>query len=255
MRIYGATDKGKARSRNEDAFAAKMLADDLCLLCVCDGMGGEAGGKEASSLAIEAFCDAVADFCRNNYDKESGTFPYKTTGDITAALSHGVSAANKDVRSAAREDPSLGGMGSTLAAALIAGKDIYGVYIGDSRIYLLQNGALTRLSHDHSFVQHLVDIGEISQEEAKHDKRRNLITKAVGAGALTAPDTFTLRVEDENAKILLCSDGLSSLVSDEEILMDISNENLSVTNAVHSLIRRANERGGSDNITVVLGLL
>ena len=159
MVIYGTTDKGIKRSANQDSFFAAEIADGLALVAVCDGMGGAAGGSEASTLAAKVFAEECRKFAENSYNSELKCFTVSTE-EIGKAMADAAKRANTAVFSAATENEGLHGMGTTLAAAFVTSDILYGVNVGDSRVYLCSNdGSLRRLSKDHSYVQYLVDMG------------------------------------------------------------------------------------------------
>jgi protein phosphatase len=201
-------------------------------------MGGAAGGSLASSTAANAFSEYVLENIQTYKD------------DICTLLSDALASANGCVYEKAQADRELSGMGTTICAVLALGEKLYCLSVGDSRIYLLKNGRMTRLSHDHSYVQTLVDAGQITEEEARNHPNRNIITKAVGTENSVDGDVFVL---DETCadKILICSDGLCGYVDDvktEEIINNCRN----CEEAVNALVDKANEAGGFDNITAVI---
>jgi protein phosphatase len=251
MIFYGKTDVGKKRSENQDCFGYKKLDNGMILLAVCDGMGGANGGQIASTLALDAFLS----FC------ESELPHAQDTHSIKSVLASAVHKANSDVFNTASKNEDLRGMGSTLAAALIcqSSGELYIVNIGDSRIYAISSLECNQLSHDHSYVQYLVDIGELTPEKARTHPKKNLITKAIGveesvnADIDKISDTEICRAENESVYLLLCSDGLTGMVNDEDIQsILISDSDRSVAEKVDSLVSLANEHGGNDNITVIV---
>lgn len=249
MVIYGTTDKGRKRASNQDSFLAEQLAEGLALLVVCDGMGGAAGGAEASKLAIDTFSASAKKFAEGHYNADLHCFAVSAE-EIGAALTEAAGLANTAVYNAAKADESLSGMGTTLAAAFLTSDILYGINVGDSRVYIYnkENG-IRRLSKDHSFVQYLVDMGEISELEAKYNSQRNIITRAIGIAPEVEPDTFVAIAE--NSRALICSDGLTAHLDDsalEKILFDLT---ISAEDVAKTFVTLANEAGGTDNITVV----
>ena len=251
MIFYGKTDTGKKRTENQDCFGYKKLDNGMIILAVCDGMGGANGGKTASTLALDAFLS----FC------ESELPLAQDSASIKSVLSSAVHKANGDVFRAANENEELRGMGSTLAAALILenSSELYIVNIGDSRIYAISSLECNQLSHDHSYVQYLVDIGELTPEKARNHPKKNLITKAIGVEESASADIDKIsdaeicRAENEPVYLLLCSDGLTGMVNDEDIQKAlVSNPDLSLEEKVNSLVALANKNGGNDNITVIV---
>ncbi|MBQ7011736.1 MAG: Stp1/IreP family PP2C-type Ser/Thr phosphatase [Clostridia bacterium] len=249
MVIYGTTDKGKKRSSNQDSFLAEQLAEGLSLLVVCDGMGGAAGGAEASALAIKAFSDSARNYAKEHYNAQMHCFAVSAE-EIGAAMTEAARIANTAVYQAAKENEDLSGMGTTLAAAFLTSDILYGINVGDSRIYLCnkENG-IRRLSKDHSFVQYLVDMGEISELEAKYNSQRNIITRAIGIAPEVEPDTFVAIAE--NGRALLCSDGLTAHLDDSALEKVLSDFTISAEDVSKTFVTLANEAGGTDNITVV----
>lgn len=232
MKTYGRTDVGMLRHENQDAFGIFPLKDAV-LAVLCDGMGGEAGGKAAAEICVSAFRDA--------YD--GGEIP---TAD---ALCHTLSFANTAIQKEAKRQ-GYDRMGTTVVAALVTPEEMTLLWVGDSRAYLLRDGELLRLTRDHSYVQELIDCGTISEREARNHYHRNLLTRAVGAKRRVEADTLALPAK-EGDRLLLCSDGLFGMVEEKEIL-DILTEAESLALVTHELICAANFRGGEDNVTVVL---
>lgn len=249
MVIYGTTDKGIKRSANQDSFFAAEIADGLALVAVCDGMGGAAGGSEASTLAAKVFAEECRKFAENSYNSELKCFTVSTE-EIGKAMADAAKRANTAVFSAATENEGLHGMGTTLAAAFVTSDILYGVNVGDSRVYLCSNdGSLRRLSKDHSYVQYLVDMGEISEQEAKYNSQRNIITRAVGIAPEVEPDTFVAIAE--SCRVLLCSDGLTAHLDDSAMEKILSDFTISAHDVCNTFVTLANQAGGTDNITAV----
>lgn len=249
MLYFGKTDIGKIRKGNQDSFGIYEIAENAVLFAVCDGMGGAAGGEEASKLALAAFSDEV----------NAVLMPRVTDGkldctgvDVKLLLENAAECANKAVFAKAQENPELSGMGTTLVALLSVETGAYWVNIGDSRMYRISGGSIEQLTHDHSYVQYLVDMGKMTPEEAKSSTNRNIIMRAVGTENDTRADVESIDMSgDEDTYFLLCSDGLSGMVSDEEIC-NIVMSDCDVEAKVENLISAANLGGGKDNITVVL---
>jgi protein phosphatase len=234
------SDIGCQRQNNEDSFGYWEPEDDQQFLrkgrlaVVADGMGGYEGGQEASRLAVETLVEVYRDFGGD---------------DPQAALVEALQAAHEQIRQYSFAHPELRGMGTTCTAAAIVQDALYYVHVGDTRLYLIRDGQITRVTRDHSYVGRLVESGMISAEEAENHPQRNILTAALG----TNPDLIMdspgqpepLRPEDV---LLICSDGLWGLVRDSEILDAV--ENKSAEQAGRKLIELARERGGPDNITV-----
>lgn len=249
MLYFGKTDIGKLRKGNQDNFGIYEIAEDALLLAVCDGMGGANGGEEASRLALEAFSEEIKAVLVPRI--KEGKLDCNGV-DLKLLLSNAVSCANKAVFGAANENPELSGMGTTLVALLITKSLSYWVNVGDSRMYKISENSIEQLTHDHSYVQYLVDIGKITPDEARQSTNRNIITKAVGAESEIEPDIESVDMEGEqDTYFLLCSDGLTNMVSDKDIADIVFGEG-EAEEKVNSLISAANTNGGADNITVVL---
>ena len=241
MNLYGNTDIGKKREENQDCFGYISLPCGITVLAVCDGMGGALGGGTASKLALDGFLSA----CRR--DLKAGL----ADAQIRSILSAAVNEANGIVYRAALANEDLKGMGTTLVGAMIPETEgsLFIINAGDSRAYMWCNGCLEQLSHDHSYVQFLIDKGDITPEEAETHPDRHVIMRAIGIAESARPDIDKFEV-NEPYSILLCSDGLSGKVNN----LGISEEMRSsrpVNEKVDRLIALANENG-DDNITVLI---
>ena len=258
MFFYGKTDKGRMRPTNQDNFLTMRLADNLLLLVLCDGMGGTAGGNIASSLAGRTYSEFIERALESRID-ENGAFD-PAGADMEGVVRDAVVAANRAVYARARENSELANMGTTLVSALICNDIMYIANVGDSRMYMYHNGELTQLTHDHSYVQMLVDMGMITKEEAATNPRRNILTRAVGTEKIIEVDITSMKLPPDSAYFLLCSDGLynflyeSDLVnileSDSEVYDDDYEADLAYR--TDRLIDAANDNGGGDNITTIL---
>ena len=242
MIFIGKTDVGKRRANNQDKFDITRIGENAVLLTVCDGMGGANGGNEASRIAISVFTETVlSGFSSDNPHNE-------------ALLRAAVEAANTAVYEAASKNEGLKGMGTTLVSALITSDgQASAVNVGDSRLYAYTKGELRQISRDHSYVQYLVDMGQITIKEAKTASIRNIIIRSIGNEPKTDPDLFSFTLSGGDL-VLLCSDGLTNCVPVEMLekqLKEVSEETLDAEG--DRLITLANEGGGIDNITVVLG--
>lgn len=238
MWIAGDTHVGQKRRNNQDVYLAETL-DAKQLLLVCDGMGGEQGGEQASGLALEAATAMLRRDLKGLTDEQA----------IRRVLECAGAAANSVVYDAAQADSALSGMGTTLVGAVVLARNAHFIHAGDSRAYLLRNDLLTQLTVDHTVVQMLIDRGEITPEDAKNHPQRHYITRAVGVAPQISYDIFSVDLLP-NDTILLCSDGLYNYMSHEDLsaLTAIAARRQSVA----PLIDRANENGGGDNITAVL---
>lgn len=252
--IYsGKTHIGKVRTTNQDSFAIKQVSDDLLIAVVCDGMGGARGGNIASETAIEHFLSSLAK-CGITADNP------RRADAVPAALAGAVFEANEAVYNKSISNPEYNGMGTTLVACIITGTTVYIANIGDSRLYIDTQKKLTQISEDHSYVQFLIDVGDITPEEAKHHPYRNRITRAVGIQPETESDFFTLDLNKyPGGKILLCSDGLCGQV-DSKVIHKILNssrrknesEDEHMNRICDKLVEAALNAGGPDNITAVV---
>ena len=248
MLFYGKTDVGKRRAVNQDNFAVKKYSSDVLFAVVCDGMGGANGGNVASSLAIEAF-SSVLDECETNCPSFFGM----SEEEIMALLTSAVAKANSAVFDAAQNDSSLQGMGTTLVGCIVAGEHAYVVNVGDSRLYIVDEAGIKQITHDHSYVQYLVDLGKMTADEARQSRNKNLITRAIGTEKTVGADLFSCPIKPGNLAVL-CSDGLTNHVEPEEIknaLVSLeSGEDIQLV--CETLVNCANSRGGLDNITAVI---
>ena len=249
MIYFGKTDIGKLRKGNQDSFGIYEIGENALLLAVCDGMGGAKGGEEASRLALEAFSEEI----------KAVLVPRIKEGkldsdgvDLKLLLENAVSCANKAVFDKAKSTTELSGMGTTLVALLYTEKGAYSVNVGDSRMYRIMDGKIEQLTHDHSYVQYLVDIGKLTAEEAKNSSNRNIVMRAVGTEEEIKGDIEAVETNfEKEAFFLLCSDGLTGMVQDDDICKIVSGEGEPHAK-VNSLIEAANAGGGADNITVAL---
>lgn len=251
FKCYGITDIGSKRVENQDCFGIYTVgAATLCV--VCDGMGGHAGGATASGTARDVFVEAVRDAL------PAGESNVPTAAMLRHALERGAVRANSAVRTAAGNTEELAGMGTTLVAVLLC-EGIGGCFVnvGDSRMYDITSDAITQLTHDHSYVQHLVDMGQMSEEEARVSPVRNVITRAVGIDDTVRPDIRSVDISlppDGKRWLLLCSDGLSGCVS-EEIIHTVVRDGGTLAEKAEGLVELANAAGGPDNITVLIAEL
>jgi serine/threonine protein phosphatase PrpC len=237
-----ASDVGRKRTGNEDSYDI-WVADELgrdhvadTMLVVCDGMGGSNAGEVASRMAVEALVR---------------TFAEQQGDDVAAALVTAVEAANLEVYEHSRSRPDLQGMGTTCTVAAFKGDMLALAQVGDSRAYLVRRGSIRQLTTDHSLVAQLVARKQLTPAEARTDPRRNVVTRSVGIAPVVEVDAHVfeepLRPGDT---VLVCSDGLHGLVTEDELARAASGESLD--RACRELVQIANQRGGPDNITVAL---
>lgn len=258
MYFYGKSDIGKKRSVNQDSFREEKICDNVFVFLVCDGMGGANGGNIASSVASDTFLDKVKEGVLKLTENNKCAL---TPDSAEVILIKSVQEANRTVYLAAEKSDELSGMGTTLVAALVVDNTAFIVNVGDSRAYLIFGNVIDKVTHDHSYVQYLVDIGELTEEEAKNNVNKNIIMKAIGIEESVEPDIFRVEFGD-NAFLLLCSDGLTNYVDEElikETVLSFDYEsNISKSDDVErvcsTLVDMANENGGGDNITVALYL-
>lgn len=238
MRIFAKTDKGIVRSINQDAYAANVLPGGAAFAVVCDGMGGASAGDIASKTAIEV----ISQYVLNGYN------PNMSSDDIKRLLDNAIASANLDVYTLAQKDEQLKGMGTTVVATITSETRAVICNVGDSRAYLV-NESITQITRDHTMVQSLVELGKLSEEEAKNHPEKNIITRALGVEENILTDSYFIDITaDDN--LLLCTDGLSNYASEEKILQIVNGNVLDKVSNL--LIDEANNGGGRDNITVAI---
>jgi PPM family protein phosphatase len=244
---FGLTDVGKKRKHNEDAYA---LDETEGLFIVADGMGGHAAGEVAAKITVET----IGEFIAATRQKEEATWPFKYNHELhfnSNRLAIAIEKANERVMSAVAAQPWLKGMGTTVVAGLLNEKILSLAHVGDSRAYLYRAGELTRLTDDHSWVHEQVSAGILTEEEAKTHPLKNVVTRALGGGPSVAPDLREMEFSRGDA-FLFCSDGLTTMLSDEEIRDSIAVDETRTAEALcQGLVDLANDKGGVDNITVV----
>lgn len=255
MNFFGKTDVGMMRKVNQDSFRCLSIwGGEAVLLVVCDGMGGHRAGEIASKKAIAEFTDRII-----THPCLSESFKAQFE-EIRHTMISAAKKANELVLDMSNKLDELSGMGTTLVAGIIFREKLFCLNIGDSRLYVISKNGADQITHDHSFVQSLIDFGQISSEEAKTYPRKNVITQAVGITSEAAADFFCVDIKKKygSGYVLLCSDGLSNYV-DEQVMFDIlygqtqsSEEEADLSDAAEKLVDFANADGGADNITVVL---
>ncbi|HEY8233732.1 MAG TPA: Stp1/IreP family PP2C-type Ser/Thr phosphatase [Vicinamibacteria bacterium] len=241
------SDVGRKRKGNEDAL---FLNEHQKLYVVADGMGGHAAGEVASRVAV----DAIAEFVELTGGNQEITWPFGLDDSISYEgnrLKTAVRHANSRVLEATRESAEYEGMATTVAAVLVDGDVANLAHVGDSRIYVWSAGEITLLTRDHSWVNEQIENGAISPEQARSHPLRNVVTRALGGRSDLVVDIQSRRMA-EGDMLLLCSDGLTTMVPDDEIARVLGESEGDVADAVQALVGLANERGGEDNITVVL---
>ena len=243
---FGLTHVGRQRQHNEDSY---LVADEPGLFLVADGMGGHAAGEIASRIAV----DSISEFILHTKE-DDGTWPHaydehykRSTNRLMAA----VRLANTRVLEAMRKDARLRGMGTTVVACLADDDMMSFAHVGDSRAYLIRAGNLSRITNDHSWVFEQVQAGMLTEAEAEKHPLRNVITRALGGALSVTPDAS--EVETRSGDVyLLCSDGLTGMVPEDEIREIVDKNTDDLEKACQVLIDTANERGGLDNVTAIL---
>ena len=237
MQVYQRTDTGYRRTTNQDYCAWGAFGEDAAWMIVCDGMGGANAGNIASMVATEQ----IRDYLLDHYD------PSMTPAQIETMLTSAVEAANTAVYELSRRDDSYFGMGTTVVAALLSGRCAYLVHVGDSRAYRVGKNETEQLTVDHSMVQELVALGQLTPEEARVHPKRNIITRAIGVRDEVDVEYDFVCLEADDF-LLLCTDGLSNS-ADDETLCRLKGERTPAEYA-EALVAYALEDGGYDNITV-----
>lgn len=239
MLIKGNSDIGKVRTANEDGFDFGTFDDGTAWAVVCDGMGGVRGGNIASSMVV----DMVSDKIKKCYNKLMPVYSFENIFLST------ITTANVVVNDRSYTDTELRGMGTTIVATIVKGSQVCIAHVGDSRIYKINSEGIEQITKDHSLAQEMLDSGQITQEEFENYPKKNIITRALGIDEKVAID-FDFAELTEGETLLLCTDGLSGLLSDDEIF-DIYNKT-DFELLCDEYIKAANDKGGYDNITVVV---
>lgn len=240
MQYWGITDPGCTRTQNQDAFQIEKLDRNTILCIVCDGMGGAKSGNVASNLALDVFVQEVKRTWVSGMDTEKSD----------QMLRNAVKLANFTVFDQAGQFEEFTGMGTTLVAVLIHGKHATVVNIGDSRAYSIKTDGVRQLTVDHSLVQMMITRGELTPEQARSYPGKNLITRAIGTEAVVACDIYHRKLESGEC-LLLCTDGLSNLVDEQEMLFEIVH-GANRQSGCQRLLEIAKNRGAPDNVTCIL---
>ena len=243
MQFWGITDPGCVRPQNQDTYQMEQLDRNTLLCVVCDGMGGAKSGNVASTLAVEVFVEEVRRTWVPSMDPEAAE----------QMLRGAVKLANFTVYDQAQEIEEFHGMGTTLVAMLISGKDVTIVNVGDSRAYRVSKDGIRRITTDHSLVQMMVQRGELTPELARTYPGKNYITRAIGTEAIVECDVFHLTVERGDC-LLMCSDGLSNMMDDQEILFEVVH-GVNKEQCCQRLLDIAKNRGAPDNVTCTMVLI
>lgn len=237
MTSYALSDVGIKRSMNQDAV---FVSDEKIgalpnLYIVADGMGGEKAGDYASKRCVEVVLDEVR---------------HSKTSSPVEVFEQAIQAANNLIYLEAKSDPLKNGMGTTFVAACIVEDHLFVANVGDSRLYVANSSKLTQVTKDHSVVAELVRTGELKEEEARNDKRKNMITRAVGAEKTVTADYFDVNLKGHE-RILLCSDGLTNMVEDKDIYSVLVSSD-TIKNKATRLVELANNNGGKDNVSAIV---
>lgn len=236
LKTFSITDVGMVRKINQDYVytSEKPLGNLPNLFLVADGMGGHKAGDYASRCAVETICEVA----EKSLEKEP-----------VIILQKAIEAANEQIYQMSKVDEKYEGMGTTVVAAALFGNSLQVANVGDSRLYVVGN-TIKQITRDHSWVAEMVRLGEMDSDMAKNHAKKNIITRAVGAGQKIEIDFFTVDLA-EGESVLMCSDGLTNMLEDEEIRMIMQGQR-DVVERVQALVEEANKRGGMDNISVVL---
>ena len=243
MQYWGLTDTGCTRSQNQDTFQLEALDKNTLLCVVCDGMGGAKSGNIASNLAADVFTQEVKRSWKPGMDQQ----------EQEQMLRNAVKLANFTVYDQAQQLEEFSGMGTTLVAAFVHGKQAVIVNVGDSRAYHIDREGISQVTVDHSLVQMMVHRGELTPEQAKHYPGKNLITRAIGTETVAMCDVFHKKLEKGDC-LLLCTDGLSNLIDEQEILFEVVH-GLDQSKCCERLLEIAKKRGAPDNVTSALVML
>ncbi|KGL40924.1 protein phosphatase [Listeria newyorkensis] len=233
------TDRGRIRNHNEDngGIFENQLGNPLVI--VADGMGGHRAGDVASEMAVRLLSE-----------KWQNVADMKSAAEIDAWFREAIQAVNEQILAHAKQDPTLQGMGTTLVAAVFSNSQIIVANVGDSRGYIMKNGVLEQLTEDHSLVNELLRKGEITKEDAENHPRKNILLRALGIEGNVETDVFILPFQAKD-QLLLCSDGLSNMLTEQEIEAVLTSKR-TLAEKADIFITKANANGGEDNITVLL---
>lgn len=236
MKAFGMTDIGRIRKNNQDyLFISEDAIGNLPnVYIVADGMGGHRAGEVASKGAVDSIVSSIENTSLN---------------DPVSIMEEAVTSANNEVFNMSRDNPEFEGMGTTLVVTTVYDKDFYVANIGDSRLYII-NDEIHQITRDHSYVEEMVSRGELDKDSARTHAKKNVITRAVGVESGTYADYFQVKYK-KGDKILMCSDGLSNMINDEDLKI-IVKKDIPVKDIVNELVYTANHNGGADNITAIV---
>lgn len=241
LEIHGVTDDGLVRDHNEDYISWKLESG---LIILADGMGGHNAGEVASELAVTSISDALEEVLTPEI-KDSGDMDFKEV------VHDAVVFANDEINLHAKTHPECSGMGTTVVMTLFHDDAVILASVGDSRIYRFRKGELKQVTTDHSLVQEMIDNGYMSEEEALNSTNRNLITRALGIAEEVKVDVTQEAIEKDDI-YLLCSDGLSDMITDEQIFSTLVKSRQDLQRASENLVELAKDHGGHDNVSVIL---
>ncbi|MCR4691965.1 MAG: Stp1/IreP family PP2C-type Ser/Thr phosphatase [Lachnospiraceae bacterium] len=240
MKSYSVTDIGRRRQLNQDfVYSSSTAVGNMPnLFIVADGMGGHKAGDYASRYTVETIEREI----KASFEKNPSIIIKKA-----------IQTANKEIRQIAAQDPNLLGMGTTVVVATVIGRYLQVANVGDSRLYVANRQEIRQITRDHSLVEEMIRLGGLKREEARLHPDKNIITRAIGATDTVEVDFFTVELNPTD-KILMCSDGLTNMVTDEQILQILNQfpDDKTLVQTAQALIDAANENGGKDNIGVVL---
>ena len=241
MRFGVESDKGKIRELNEDYFNILSGNEKVPLtFIIADGMGGHNSGEVASKMAV----DYVSKYILKHPDHISNE------EDIEENIIEIMNKANEAVYFGSTQNKEYSGMGTTLIICVVLNKKMYIGHVGDSRVYLIRDGAIKRITTDHSYIEELIKNGSLTREQAKNHPKKHIITRALGCENFIEVDTYSCEIK-ENDIYVLCTDGLTNMVSEQQI-MEVACRNEDPKEACKEMIRLANEYGGEDNTTVIV---
>jgi len=241
MKVWGVTDIGSVRKENQDTFAVcRMDQPRYCVAVVCDGMGGARGGQTASQMAVDVYLEHM----------EENLMTAETTQQVCEASAAAVEAANAAIYAQGCQNENLRGMGTTLISAVSCQEGVVVTNVGDSRAYYLNDEGLCQISRDHSVVEELLELGDITREEARRHPNRNLITRALGPDSSITCDHFIQPMQPGDM-VMLCSDGLVDVLTDDEILA-AARQAQAPDQIPQRLLDAVMQRGAGDNVTIVL---
>ncbi|WP_203246181.1 Stp1/IreP family PP2C-type Ser/Thr phosphatase [Sporosarcina beigongshangi] len=235
------SDVGRKRTVNEDRAAVYTLPNGIILAVIADGMGGHQGGDYASSTAIQLIGEQFMKLDSTSFEEDQHWVEW-----LREAVNH----VNRVIYNYANDNENLKGMGTTLEAALIRGRSCLVSHTGDSRVYAINDNGICQVTRDHSYVNVLLDSGEITEAEAAVHPQKNWIMKAIGSEKTIEPDHYSIEL-DEKTYLLLCTDGLSNKV-DQQLMREVVLSDATLHDKAKKLVDLANEMGGEDNISVIL---